>query len=323
MDGNKEIRHPSDWTEEDMASFVRGLGRGAVWQGYAELCVREGIDGSTLLNAELSDLTEYGIRPIHARTILKNVKQTAGIEDNLADAKAAAASTLLPLPLELHKQISTGCKLATVQTTRPKIEDRFTLKSSMCTMCSRYYGHLEGKCSLCAAGVEFVHIEHKIVIKVLNESLHELEKKGIVQVATKENICVLKKMLKLGVGITDLIEYVIENNVNLRLEQTKDLLNSKWKHYDSLNLAHFMFHITLDVWERYDGPHADALGCYHSRLPSHPSWWLMKTKIGQEVSQEAMERRIRNTFWYKTHLRHLVSKRSMKSRDFTCVRKDT
>mmetsp|Transcript_22878 Transcript_22878/g.44627 ORF Transcript_22878/g.44627 Transcript_22878/m.44627 type:complete len:299 (-) Transcript_22878:75-971(-) len=82
----EEKGKPEDWTEEQVASFVRELGNGIAWQRCAELCVREGIDGSTLVDATLEDLVECGIKKIHAGKILQKFKQAAGIRDGPAIA---------------------------------------------------------------------------------------------------------------------------------------------------------------------------------------------------------------------------------------------
>ena len=41
----------SDWTTENVAAFMRGLGKGNCWNNYADTCLEVDIDGSTMLDA--------------------------------------------------------------------------------------------------------------------------------------------------------------------------------------------------------------------------------------------------------------------------------
>jgi len=64
------------WDEEKVANWMLHLGSGKKWGEYAKICRDQGIDGFTLLHANLPSLIELGISPIHARAVVAEVAET-------------------------------------------------------------------------------------------------------------------------------------------------------------------------------------------------------------------------------------------------------
>jgi len=64
-----------EWTAEDVARFIKTLGKGKVWQRYADLCIEIDIDGPTLAVATEAHLTELGFHKIHANKVLHELNE--------------------------------------------------------------------------------------------------------------------------------------------------------------------------------------------------------------------------------------------------------
>ena len=92
-----------DWDEKRVSQFVRSLGKSKVWAGYADTCLQEGVDGSTLLYLTLEDLVDLGFKKLHGRTVLCNVKEKAALPSAEGKHRKNSAPMWLPLTDEESK----------------------------------------------------------------------------------------------------------------------------------------------------------------------------------------------------------------------------
>jgi len=105
-----------NWSTEEVADFVRNLGKGKKWIEYAMRCLEVDVDGATLKDATVDILQEIGFHRIHANRVLKEAKRftrrpiTASdrkkpfeapqhLDESLAKAVAATNNSSLGAPI--------------------------------------------------------------------------------------------------------------------------------------------------------------------------------------------------------------------------------
>ena len=47
--------------EKQVGSIVSALGPSSVWNKYASICIKEGLDGPTMFHAKIDDLVDIGV----------------------------------------------------------------------------------------------------------------------------------------------------------------------------------------------------------------------------------------------------------------------
>mmetsp|Transcript_36148 Transcript_36148/g.58003 ORF Transcript_36148/g.58003 Transcript_36148/m.58003 type:complete len:631 (-) Transcript_36148:145-2037(-) len=70
----------SEWTSEQVAYFVRSLGKSIRWTEYAKQCLEIDIDGATLQDATVDILVELGFNEMDAAKILESIASADGSE---------------------------------------------------------------------------------------------------------------------------------------------------------------------------------------------------------------------------------------------------
>ena len=70
----------SNWTEEQVAVAVGGLGPSKAWQRYAAVCVEEELDGPTMAKMKVESLVKnHNFKEDHAAVVIDYFQCLAGL----------------------------------------------------------------------------------------------------------------------------------------------------------------------------------------------------------------------------------------------------
>mmetsp|Transcript_23107 Transcript_23107/g.56078 ORF Transcript_23107/g.56078 Transcript_23107/m.56078 type:complete len:769 (-) Transcript_23107:207-2513(-) len=107
------------WTCEQVAGNVRSLGTAKCWGKYAETLLEEDYDGATVMDLELKDLVDLGVKTHHARRIKKHFQEVLSkLEGEKAHTQKINEKTTNEKN-EKRNNLQVYCPPVTIRLTRP------------------------------------------------------------------------------------------------------------------------------------------------------------------------------------------------------------
>eukprot|EP00471_Norrisiella_sphaerica_P014480 CAMPEP_0184503410 /NCGR_PEP_ID=MMETSP0113_2-20130426/51876_1 /TAXON_ID=91329 /ORGANISM="Norrisiella sphaerica, Strain BC52" /LENGTH=698 /DNA_ID=CAMNT_0026892903 /DNA_START=795 /DNA_END=2891 /DNA_ORIENTATION=- len=94
-----------DWTSQDVAIFIKALGKSQCWSEYANKLMKVDVDGATLMDADLDILMELGFHKIHANKVIRQLRKRAESYD---DARTVGTTGSLHQLNTLSKDVEVG-----------------------------------------------------------------------------------------------------------------------------------------------------------------------------------------------------------------------
>lgn len=112
----------------------------------------------------------------------------------------------------------------------------------LCHSCNKFFGHLDGKCTLCFQNISQFYLSKKELHALLQKMLGR-EK----YVASNHIMRTLSCMIKNGISLLHMCRFIKETNAYFRVYQVVELISNN-RHHEKLCLFHLFMPFVVDYW---------------------------------------------------------------------------